>query len=160
MSDNKMKLRIVPMTADHLDDVARLEQICFSRPWSRRMLAEELENQCAAFLVALEPETEKVIGYAGLLVMADEGYITNVAVFPEYRRRGVAEQIIQVFCDFAQGNHLAFLTLEVRPSNAPAISLYNSFGFEEVGRRKNYYDLPREDALILTRYFLYEEDMK
>ena len=153
MSDNKMKLRIVPMTADHLDDVARLEQICFSRPWSRRMLAEELENQCAAFLVALEPETEKVIGYAGLLVMADEGYITNVAVFPEYRRRGVAEQIIQVFCDFAQGNHLAFLTLEVRPSNAPAISLYNSFGFEEVGRRKNYYDLPREDALILTRYF-------
>ncbi|MBR0211471.1 MAG: ribosomal protein S18-alanine N-acetyltransferase [Oscillospiraceae bacterium] len=160
MSDNKMKLRIVPMTADHLDDVARLEQICFSRPWSRRMLAEELENQCAAFLVALEPETEKVIGYAGLLVMADEGYITNVAVFPEYRRRGVAEQIIQVFCDFAQGNHLAFLTLEVRPSNAPAISLYNSFGFEEVGRRKNYYDLPREDALILTRYFLYEEDVK
>lgn len=160
MTDNKMKVRIVPMTADHLDDVARLEQICFSRPWSRRMLAEELENQCAAFLVALEPETNKVIGYAGLLVMADEGYITNVAVFPEYRRRGVAEQIIQVFCDFAQGNHLAFLTLEVRPSNAPAISLYNSFGFEEVGRRKNYYDLPREDALILTRYFLYEEDMK
>ncbi|MBQ6974784.1 MAG: ribosomal protein S18-alanine N-acetyltransferase [Oscillospiraceae bacterium] len=155
-----MKVRIVPMTADHLDDIARLEQICFSRPWSRRMLAEELENQCAAFLVALEPGTEKVIGYAGLLVMADEGYITNVAVFPEYRRRGVAEQIIQVFCDFAQGNHLAFLTLEVRPSNAPAISLYNSFGFEEVGRRKNYYDLPREDALILTRYFLYEEDMK
>ena len=160
MTDNKMKVRIVPMTADHLDDVARLEQICFSRPWSRRMLAEELENQCAAFLVALEPGTNKVIGYAGLLVMADEGYITNVAVFPEYRRRGVAEQIIQVFCDFAQGNHLAFLTLEVRPSNAPAISLYNSFGFEEVGRRKNYYDLPREDALILTRYFLYEEDMK
>ncbi len=160
MTDNKMKVRIVPMTADHLDDIARLEQICFSRPWSRRMLAEELENQCAAFLVALEPGTEKVIGYAGLLVMADEGYITNVAVFPEYRRRGVAEQIIQVFCDFAQGNHLAFLTLEVRPSNAPAISLYNSFGFEEVGRRKNYYDLPREDALILTRYFLYEEDMK
>lgn len=160
MSDNKMIVRIVPMTADHLDDIARLEQICFSRPWSRRMLAEELENQCAAFLVALEPGTDKVIGYAGLLVMADEGYITNVAVFPEYRRRGVAEQIIQVFCDFAQGNHLAFLTLEVRPSNAPAISLYNSFGFEEVGRRKNYYDLPREDALILTRYFLYEEDMK
>ena len=160
MTDKKMKVRIVPMTADHLDDIARLEQICFSRPWSRRMLAEELENQCAAFLVALEPGTEKVIGYAGLLVMADEGYITNVAVFPEYRRRGVAEQIIQVFCDFAQGNHLAFLTLEVRPSNAPAISLYNSFGFEEVGRRKNYYDLPREDALILTRYFLYEEDMK
>ena len=157
---SEKNVRIVPMAAEHLDEIARLEQICFSRPWSRRMLAEELENQCAAFLTALEPDTGKVLGYAGLLVVADEGYITNVAVFPEYRRRGVAAQLIQVFCDFAQGNHLAFLTLEVRPSNAAAISLYNSFGFEEVGRRKNYYELPKEDALILTRYFVYEEDVK
>lgn len=154
------KAAIVPMKAEHLDDIARLEKICFSRPWSRQMLSEELENQCAAFLVAVEPDTEKVVGYAGLLVVADEGYITNVAVFPEYRRQGVASQLIQVFCSFAQGNRLAFLTLEVRPSNTAAISLYNSFGFEEVGRRKNYYDLPKEDALILTRYFVYEEDVK
>ena len=155
-----MKVNIIPMNADHLEELEKLERICFSRPWSRKMLAEELENQCAAFLVAEEPLTHKVVGYAGLMVMADEGYITNVAVFPEYRRRGIAAQIIKVFCDFAQGNHLAFLTLEVRPSNAAAISLYNSFGFEEVGRRKNYYDLPKEDALILTRHFVYEEDLK
>ena len=125
-----------------------------------KMLAEELENQCAAFLVAEDPASGAVLGYAGVLVMADEGYITNVAVFPEYRRRGIAAQIIKVFCDFAQGNHLAFLTLEVRPTNKAAIELYRSFGFEEVGRRKNYYDLPKEDALILTRYFVYEEDLK
>ena len=155
-----MKVNIQPMNADHLEELEKLERICFSRPWSKKMLAEELENQCAAFLVAEEPLTHKVVGYAGLMVMADEGYITNVAVFPEYRRRGIAAQIIKVFCDFAQGNHLAFLTLEVRPSNAAAISLYNSFGFEEVGRRKNYYDLPREDALILTRNFVYEEALK
>ena len=155
-----MKVNILPMNADHLEELEKLERICFSRPWSKKMLAEELENQCAAFLVAEEPLTHKVVGYAGLMVMADEGYITNVAVFPEYRRRGIAAQIIKVFCDFAQGNHLAFLTLEVRPSNAAAISLYNSFGFEEVGRRKNYYDLPREDALILTRNFVYEEALK
>ena len=155
-----LQVTILPMNADHLDELEKLERICFSRPWSRKMLAEELENQCAAFLVAEEPTTRKVVGYAGVLVMADEGYITNVAVFPEYRRRGIAAQIIKVFCDFAQGNHLAFLTLEVRPSNAAAISLYNSFGFEEVGRRKNYYDLPREDALILTRNFVYEEALK
>ena len=65
-----------------------------------------------------------------------------------------------MFCDFAQGNHLAFLTLEVRPSNSAAIALYRSFGFEEAGRRRNYYDLPKEDALILTRRFFYEEALR
>ena len=146
-------IRIVPMSAEHINEVAALELACFSRPWSRQMLAEELDNQCAAFLVAVEPETEKVIGYAGLLVAADEGYITNVAVFPPYRRRGVAGKLLDVFLRFARANHLAFLTLEVRPSNAAAIALYTRFGFRETGRRRNYYDLPREDALILTRTF-------
>ena len=145
-----MNIKIVPMNADHLDELEKLEKICFSRPWSRKMLAEELENQCAAFLVAQDGDTGRVVGYAGLLVVADEGYITNVAVFPEYRRRGVAAQLLSVFENFARGSHLAFLTLEVRPSNTAAIALYESFGFRQVGRRKNYYDLPKEDALILT----------
>ena len=149
-------IRIVPMTADHLDALEQLERTCFSRPWSRKMLAEELDNQCAAFLVAVEPETEKAVGYAGLLVVADEGYITNVAVDPSCRRQGVAAQLLQVFDNFAKGNHLAFLTLEVRPSNAAAIELYEGFGFREVGRRRNYYDLPKEDALILTKYYTEE----
>ena len=148
-----MSIQIVPMNADHLEDLEKLEKICFSRPWSRKMLAEELENQCAAFLVAQDSVTGQVMGYAGLLVMADEGYITNVAVFPEYRRQGVAAKLIAVFENFARGNKLAFLTLEVRPSNAAAIALYQGFGFEEVGRRKNYYDLPKEDALILTKTY-------
>ena len=148
-----MIVKIVPMTADHLEELEKLERICFSRPWSRKMLAEELENQCAAFLVAEDSVSGRVLGYAGLMVVADEGYITNVAVFPEYRRQGIAAQILQVFLQFAAANHLAFLTLEVRPSNAAAIALYQGFGFEEVGRRKNYYDLPKEDALILTKYF-------
>ncbi len=148
-------IKIVPMNADHLEELEKLERICFSRPWSRKMLAEELENQCAAFLVAQDSITQQVMGYAGLLVMADEGYITNVAVFPEFRRQGVAAKLIAVFENFARGNKLAFLTLEVRPSNTAAIALYKGFGFEEVGRRKNYYDLPKEDALILTK--TYEE---
>ena len=148
-----MSVKIVPMTADHLEELEKLERICFSRPWSRKMLAEELENQCAAFLVAEDSVSGRVLGYAGLMVVADEGYITNVAVFPEYRRQGIAAQILQVFVQFAEANRLAFLTLELRPSNAAAIALYQDFGFEEVGRRKNYYDLPKEDALILTKYF-------
>ena len=151
-------IRIVPMNADHLEEIERLERICFSRPWSRRMLAEELENQCAAFLVAEDGQTGAVMGYAGLLVVADEGYITNVAVFPECRRQGVAAKILEIYLNFAQANQLAFLTLEVRPSNEAAIALYQRHGFEEVGRRKNYYDLPKEDALILTRYFDKEEN--
>ena len=154
---SERQIRIVPMTADHLDELERLERICFSRPWSKRMLAEELDNACAAFLVAEDGETGAVLGYAGLLAMMDEGYITNVAVFPEYRRCGIAAKIIEVFMNFARGNQLSFLTLEVRPSNEAAIALYQRFGFEEVGRRRNYYDLPKEDALILTRYFNEEE---
>ncbi len=146
-------INIVPMTADHLDALEQLERTCFSRPWSRKMLAEELDNECAAFLVAEDAATGEAVGYAGLLVAADEGYITNVAVFPPYRRRGVAGKLLDVFLRFARANHLAFLTLEVRPSNAAAIALYTRFGFREAGRCRNYYDLPREDALILTRTF-------
>ena len=149
-------VKIIPMSAEHLDALASLERICFSRPWSRQMLADELDNQCAAFLAALEPETEKVIGYAGLLVAADEGYITNVAVDPSRRRQGVAAQLLRVFVDFARANPLAVLTLEVRPSNQAAIALYQGFGFIEAGRRRNYYDLPKEDALILTKYYTEE----
>ncbi|MBO4853890.1 MAG: ribosomal protein S18-alanine N-acetyltransferase [Oscillospiraceae bacterium] len=157
MSEN-LPVRIVPMCDDNLDELEKLEKICFSRPWSKKMLAEELENQCAAFLVAVSGT--QVVGYAGLLVVADEGYITNVAVFPAYRRRGVAQQLIAVFDRFARGNRLAFLTLEVRPSNTAAIALYQSAGFREVGRRRNYYDLPKEDALILTKEYDYGEAEK
>ena len=144
------------MNRDHLDALEQLERSCFSRPWSKKMLAEELENQCAAFLVAEDAQSGEVVGYGGLLVAADEGYITNVAVLAQHRRQGIAGQILQVFVRFAQANGLAFLTLEVRPSNTAAIALYQGFGFEQVGRRRNYYDLPREDALILTRYFTQE----
>lgn len=144
-----MKVRIVPMNGDHLDEVAELERVCFPDPWSRNMLKEELENDLAAFLVALD-EQGAVAGYAGLQVVLDEGNILNVAVRPDCRRRGVAKQLLQVFLNFAKGNRLSFLTLEVRASNYAAIALYGSRGFRGVGRRKNYYEHPREDAVIMT----------
>ena len=150
----QMHVRIVPMNADHLDEIAELEQVCFSTPWSRNMLAEELDNACSAFLVALD-DGGHVAGYAGLQVILDEGYITNVAVQPEYRRQGVAGQLLAVFLSFAKGNHLAFLTLEVRASNYGAIALYGGLGFRSVGRRKNYYEHPKEDAIIMTKEFDY-----
>lgn len=149
MSDTPMHVRIVPMTADHLDAVAALERICFSDPWSRNLLADELDNDLSAFLVALDEEGQ-VAGYAGLQVVLDEGTVTNIAVRPDCRRRGVASQLLQVFLNFARGNRLAFLTLEVRASNYDAIALYGSRGFRSAGRRKNYYEHPREDAVIMT----------
>ena len=152
MEEKKMHVRIVPMTVDHLDEVAELERLCFSVPWSRNMLAEELDNALSAMLVALDDQG-RVAGYAGLQVILDEGYITNVAVRPDCRRQGVAGQILQVFLDFAQAQGLAFLTLEVRASNQAAILLYGSRGFRGMGRRKNYYEHPREDAIIMTKEF-------
>ena len=152
MEAEKMHVRIVPMTADHLDEVAELERVCFTTPWSRNMLAEELDNYLSAFLVALD-DNDKVAGYAGLQAVLDEGYITNVAVRPDCRRQGIAGKLLQVFLDFAKGNHLAFLSLEVRASNYDAIALYGSRGFRSVGRRKNYYEHPREDGIIMTKEF-------
>ena len=147
--EQKMKVQIVPMNGDHLDEVTELERVCFPDPWSRNMLKEELENDLAAFLVALDGQGA-VAGYAGLQVVLDEGYILNVAVRPDCRRQGVAGQLLQVFLNFAKGNQLSFLTLEVRASNYAAIALYGSRGFRGVGRRKNYYEHPREDAVIMT----------
>ena len=156
MEHLKKKVRIAPMTRDHLDEVAALERVCFTTPWSRNMLAEELDNDASAYLVALDEEDGSVVGYAGLLVVVDEGYITNVAVRPESRRAGVASALLDVFVRFAEGNRLAFLTLEVRASNYGAIALYGSRGFRGVGRRQNYYEHPKEDAIIMTREFAYD----
>lgn len=150
-----MNYNIIPMTSEHLDQVAEIEKICFSDPWSRRMLSEHLENECAATLVA-QGEDGTILGYAGLLVVLDEGYITNVAVRPEYRRQGIAGELLGVFRRFAEGNRMTFLTLEVRDSNASARALYAKHGFSEVGVRKNYYDHPKEDAVIMTLEFSYE----
>lgn len=152
MEEKRMHVRVVPMTADHLDEVAELERVCFTTPWSRNMLAEELDNYLSAFLVALD-DNGRVAGYAGLQAVLDEGYITNVAVRPDCRRQGVASQLLKVFLDFAEGNRLAFLSLEVRASNYDAIALYGSRGFRSVGRRKNYYEHPKEDAIIMTKEF-------
>ena len=146
-----MEYNIVPMDRSHIEQIAALERECFSTPWSEAMLTEVLFDSQASFIVA-ESEEGGVLGYAGLQVVLDEGYIDNIAVEPNARRHGVADELLDVFCRFGEAN-LAFLTLEVRASNAPAIALYRKHGFEEAGRRKNYYTKPTEDAIIMTRHF-------
>ncbi len=147
-----MQYTIVPVTADHLDQMEEIERLCFSDPWSRRLLSELLENEAAATLAAVG-EDGTVLGYAGIQVVLDEGYVNNVAVRPEYRRQGVASQLLDVFRRFGEGQGLAFLTLEVRDSNQAARALYARHGFVEAGRRKNYYQHPKEDAIIMTLEF-------
>lgn len=147
-----MKYDIVPMTADHLDQAAEIERICFSDPWSRQMLSEHLENECNRSLAAWDRDGV-LLGYVGLLAVLDEGHITNLAVHPEYRRRGVASALLDALDRLAVERRMAFLTLEVRASNAAARALYAKHGYEVVGCRKNYYEHPREDAVIMTRTF-------
>ena len=141
-------LSVVPMVPEDLPTLAALEEACFSTPWSRDALAAELGKKEAIFLVArLDGE---IAGYAGMNFVLDEGYLDNVAVFPAFRRRGVARALISRLISQSRALGLAFLTLEVRPSNAGAIALYQSLGFREAGRRRNYYTHPPEDALLLT----------
>lgn len=147
-----MRYKLVPMSADNVDQIAEIEKECFSRPWSRQMLADELENLSASFIAA-QAEDGTILGYAGLNVVLDEGYINNIAVREPYRKQKVASALLDVFIRFSEANGLAFLTLEVRASNKAAIGLYLKHGFEQAGRRKNYYDDPKEDAILMTRYF-------
>ena len=146
-----MNYKLTPMTIEHIPQIAALERACFSRPWSEESLQGELWNDSAVVIVA-EGEDGTVLGYAGLQTVLDEGYINNVAVDEKFRRQGVADELIAAFVRFGQAK-LAFLTLEVRKSNAAAIGLYEKYGFQQVGIRKGFYSHPREDAVIMTREF-------
>ncbi len=143
-----MELRIVNAEKRHLDALVELERRCFSIPWTRAQLTAELPDERHEFLVA--EAGEEVLGYVGMLFVLDEGYISNVAVAPDYRRRGVASALIRALLARAAERELSFVTLEVRENNVPAIALYEGFGFVPVGRRKNYYDAPKEDAILMT----------
>ncbi len=139
----------------HLDALARLEQICFSVPWTRAQLAEELENSHAAVFVAVS--NGAVCGYGGLHHVLDEAEVTNIAVDPAFRRQGIARALLAAMDDFCRANGMAFLTLEVRASNAGAIALSRGCGLGEVGRRRNFYARPTEDALLMTKFYRAQE---
>ncbi len=143
-------MKIEKMTSGHLDDVYIIETECFSHPWSKQSLEEELNNETSLFLVA--KEENEVIGYIGMSIVIDEGYIFNVAVRESYRNKGVATALINELVTYGKKNNFSFITLEVRESNLPAISLYSKFGFIKAGERKNYYSNPKENAILLTKY--------
>ena len=147
-------VRIVDTRAEHIDDILRIEQQCFSLPWTREQLTAQLTDSMHVFLAA-EDEEGRAVGYVGLMYVLDEGYISNVAVSPDRRREGIADMLLDELR--AEAENLSFLTLEVRLGNVPAQSLYKKHGYVEVGRRKGYYSLPKEDAVLMT-CFLSEEE--
>lgn len=141
-------MHIEPFSAKHIDDLAHIERVCFSRPWSRDDLESQLYLDTSHFLVAVVDG--RAVGYMGLQIFSGEGYVTNVAVLPEYRKQGIAQALIA-----EQMKHkMDFITLEVRESNASARSLYTKMGFDYVGIRPNFYSAPDEDAVIMTKYLL------
>lgn len=142
--------RVVPMTAEHIPTLADIERECFADPWSEQGLAEELHNPCAHFFVA--ERCGEVYGYLGTHVVADEMSVTNIAVKTEFRRHGVASALLTEAQQFAQSQNLYRITLEVRVSNAAAISLYERFGFVKDGIRPHFYAHPTEDAAIYSLY--------
>ena len=139
------------MTAAHLDGVCAIENECFAHPWSRGSLENALSDPNAVFCVAIE--NGGVIGYIGMLFVLDEGYVGNLAVRPDRRREGIGAALVDAMAAEARVHALAFLTLEVRESNFPARKLYESRGYETVGVRKNYYEKPKEDAVLMTCAF-------
>ncbi len=142
-------MEIVSMKEEHLSEIARLEKICFKRPWNEKALRDELENPLAYFFTAVDGMV--VLGYGGMQYACGTGYIDNIAVFPMCRKRGVATALLHALEKKVRERGGNSLTLEVRLSNLPAISLYKKLGFREVGLRKKYYTAPREDALIFTK---------
>ena len=142
-------MRIVTMNPAHVAQIAQIEKVCFSAPWSEKSIASELENELALWLVA--EEDGQVCGYVGSQTVLGETDMMNVAVHPDFRRRGIAEALVNALVEAlkAKGSHC--LTLEVRASNSPARALYEKLGFSRIGTRKNYYRNPKEDGLILRK---------
>ena len=142
-------IKIKKMESCDVAQIAELERICFNDPWSENSIATELDNPLSCWLVARDGE--KVAGYVGSQTVLDGSDMMNIAVSPEYRNRGIAQILISELVSLLMARNSRCLILEVRASNVPAINLYEKLGFYEIGRRRNYYRNPKEDALILRK---------
>lgn len=143
-------ITIEPMRLRDLDQVLRIERLSFSSPWSRAaFLSELLENDRARYIVARIGD--QVVGYTGMWIVIDEGHITNVAVHPHWRNRGIATQLLGALEEIARANGVRRMTLEVRKSNVVAHTLYEKLGFRDAGIRRAYYRDNNEDAIIMWK---------
>ena len=138
-------LTIRPARPEDIPAIAALEEICFpADPWPAEIIARLQER----FIVAMQGDA--LVGYAALSSILDEGNLDNIAAAPDHRRQGIGEALLNEIIRLARERQLALLYLEVRAGNDAAIALYKKHGFQDVGRRKNYYEKPREDAILMT----------
>ena len=137
------------MRAEDLDEVLAIERASFTMPWSRGAFLYEMQQNRVARCWVARDETLRVSGYLCLWEVADEIHITNVAVRPDLRRQGIARSLLRTVLDDARERRFKLVVLEVRPSNQHAVTLYESFGFRVVGRRRGYYYDTGEDALVM-----------
>ncbi len=141
---------VVLLSEDNIDELVELEKKCFSDPWSSTMFLGDLRSNDTCYFGVFNNNGD-LVGYAGMWLTIDGGEITNVAVHPDYRRKGIASSLVHNLIKICKANNLFFINLEVRESNCKAISLYKQNGFKKVGERKNYYKNPTESALLMTK---------
>lgn len=144
----KEAFELLPLAHSHLLEVAEIERLCFSEPWSEKSL-ELLLGELGFGVVCLMGG--RVVAYGGMMIALDEGQVTNIAVHPDYRRQGLGRAVTEALLQAARERKLEQIALEVRVSNEAAIALYKALGFESVGRRKNFYRHPSEDALVMVK---------
>lgn len=142
-------IEIREMQWDDLDQVMEIENACFSNPWTETGFFSFLIREDTLFLVA--QDEEEILGYCGIVMVQDEGDIMNVAVAEKARNRGIGGMLMLALTQKTKENGINKIFLEVRESNLPAIHLYEKMGFAANGRRKNYYEAPREDAILMMR---------
>lgn len=140
-------LEIVEMKPEDVPEVAAIERSIFSQPWSEKGFSDSLRSSDTLYFVA--KEQGQILGYCGLLQSFDEADITNVAVHPAARGKGIAYEMLRCLMEQGKIRGIERFTLEVRVSNEAAIHVYEKLGFASVGIRKNFYDMPREDAMIM-----------
>ncbi|WP_163102975.1 ribosomal protein S18-alanine N-acetyltransferase [Peribacillus alkalitolerans] len=144
--ENKMIIRL--MTDRDLEDVLELEHQSFTLPWSKEAFYNELHHNQHAIYVVIE-DKGKIVGYCGTWLIIDEAHITNIAILPSYRGRGLGEKLLTHMMNVTRSRNVVTMTLEVRVSNLVAQSLYEKLGFKKGGIRKNYYSDNGEDAIVM-----------
>lgn len=142
-------MEIINANATYAADIANIEKVCFSHPWNENDICDSLKNDTVFFIAFFD---KSAAGYCGMQITADAGYITNVAVLPDFRKRGAARALLEKLREYAKMLNLREISLEVRRSNFAAISLYEKCGYVPLGERKNFYRDPRENAVIMTLY--------
>jgi len=143
---------------EDVPQIHEIETLCFAMPWSEESILHDVKENVVARWLVMDDGMGRVLAYAGMWFVLDEAHVCNVAVHPDFRRRGYGMKIFRALEQLAMENSMSMMTLEVRRSNTAAQSLYHACGFQDVGYRKRYYEDNKEDALIMFKEFAYPQE--